>query len=193
MLERGRHWFELTMVMRDRPSLFATVTGVLAAWGMNIVKANAFSNQAGIVVDTFYFTDRFRTLELNLQEWERFKRSLIGVLMGETDLDRMLSERLRAEKLGAPKVKIDTKIEFDDSCSARSTLAQVIAQDRPGLLHQISSCLSHEKCNIEIALIDTEGQMAIDVFYLTTNGEKLSPEHERRIHKKLMESLQADT
>jgi [protein-PII] uridylyltransferase len=193
LLERGRHWFELTLVMHDRPSLFATVTGVLAAWGMNIVKANAFSNQAGIVVDTFYFTDRFRTLELNLQEWERFKRSLVGVLMGETDLDRMLNERLRAEKLGAPKVKIDTKIEFDDTCSARTTLAQVIAQDRPGLLHNISSCLSHEKCNIEIALIDTEGQMAIDVFYLTSNGEKLSAEHQRRIQKKLMETLQAAT
>ncbi len=41
-LKRGRHWYELTLVTRDRPSLFATLTGVLAAWGMNIVKANAF-------------------------------------------------------------------------------------------------------------------------------------------------------
>jgi [protein-PII] uridylyltransferase len=193
LLERGRHWFELTLVTQDRPSLFATVTGVLAAWGMNIVKANAFSNQAGVVVDTFYFTDRFRTLELNMQEWERFKRSLIGVLVGETDLEKMLRERLRAEKLGAPKVKIDTKVDFDDSCSSRSTLAQVIAQDRPGLLHRISSCLSDEKCNIEIALIDTEGQMAIDVFYLTSNGEKLTPEHQRRIQRGLMEALRADS
>jgi [protein-PII] uridylyltransferase len=159
---------------------------------MNIVKANAFSNQAGTVVDTFYFTDRFRTLELNLQEWERFKRSLVGVLLGESDLDRMLRERLRAEKTGSTKVKVDTKIDFDDTCSARSTLVQVIAQDRLGLLHGIGSCLAHQKCNIEIALIDTEGQVAIDVFYLTTNGEKLRPDHQQRVKAALAETLQAD-
>ena len=75
-LKRGRHWYELTLVTQDRPFLFAKLAGVLAAWGMNIVKANAFSNQAGTVVDTLYFTDRFRTLELNLSEWDRFKRSV---------------------------------------------------------------------------------------------------------------------
>jgi [protein-PII] uridylyltransferase len=192
LLERGRHWFELTLVTHDRPFLFASVAGVLAAWGMNIVKANAFSNQAGVVVDTFYFTDRFRTLELNLQEWERFKRSVISVLLGEADLDRMLRERMRAEKNGGAKVKVDTRIDFDDSCSTRSTLGQIIAQDRLGLLHRIASCFSHQNCNIEIALIDTEGQMAIDVFYLTSAGQKLRPDHQVRVQNALLEALQAE-
>src|SRR5215472_16104127 len=89
-LKRGRHWYELTLVTTDRPSLFATLAGVLAAWGMNIVKANAFSNQAGTVVDTLHFTDHFRTLELNLSEWDRFRRSVASVLLGEADLGKML-------------------------------------------------------------------------------------------------------
>jgi len=40
--------------------------------GMNIVKAGAFSNDAGVVVDSFQFSDVFRTIELNPSERERF-------------------------------------------------------------------------------------------------------------------------
>ena len=68
---------------------------------MNIVKAAAFSNEAGVVVDNFFFTDRFQTLELNLPEWERFKTSIHDVVMDKADLDRMLRDRLRSEKNAA--------------------------------------------------------------------------------------------
>jgi [protein-PII] uridylyltransferase len=191
-LKRGRHWYELTLVTPDRPSLFAKLAGVLAAWGMNIVKANAFSNEAGTVVDTLYFTDRFRTLELNLSEWDRFRCSVASVLLGEADLEKMLRDRQRSEKGAIAKVKVETKIEFDDSCSSTSTLLQVITQDRPRLLHRIASCLSDQECNIEIALIDTEGQMAIDTFYLTSGGKKLGAEPCRRVEKALVEELKAE-
>ncbi len=191
-LRRGRHWYELTLVAGDRPFLFAKLAGVLAAWGMNIVKANAFSNQAGTVVDTIFFTDRFRTLELNLSEWDRFRRSVASVLIGEADLDRMLRDRQRSEKGAIAKVKVETKIEFDDACSSTSTLVQVIAQDRPRLLHRIASALSDEQCNIEIALIDTEGQMAIDTFYLTSLAKKLTPAHQSQVKKALLEKLKGE-
>jgi [protein-PII] uridylyltransferase len=190
-LKRGRHWYELTLVARDRASLFATLTGVLAAWGMNIVKANAFSNQAGTVVDTLYFTDRFRTLELNLSEWDRFKRSIVAVLAGKADLDQMLRDRQRGEKSAKVKVAVETRIDFDDECSSTSTLLQVIAQDRPRLLHRISSCLSRQRCNIEIALIDTEGQMAIDTFYLTSDGKKLALDLQKKVEKSLLAELKS--
>ncbi len=80
-------------------------------------------------------------------------------------------------------------MEIDDECSAQSTLVEVIAQDQPGLLHRISSKFSSENCNIEIALIETEGQMAIDVFYLTSAGAKLTPTHQERLRAALIEEL----
>ena len=188
-LTRGRHWYELTVVTPDRPFLFARMAGALAAWGMNIVKAAAFSNSAGVVVDTFFFTDRFQTLELNLPEWERFKTSIHDVVMDKSDLERMLRDRLRSEKNTAPKVKVDTKVEVDDTCSAHSTLVEVIAQDQLGLLYRVSSQLSRQNCNIEIAVIETEGQMAIDAFYLTSGGQKLDPAHQQRVRDALLAEL----
>jgi [protein-PII] uridylyltransferase len=188
-LKQVRHWYELTLITTDRPFLFASVSGALAAWGMNIVKANAFSNAAGMVVDTFYFTDRFRTLEMNLQEWERLKKSIAAVIKGEADLARMLRDRLKSEKVNGTKVKIATQIEFDDSCSAHSTLVQILTQDRPGLLYRMCSVVSKHECNIEIALIETEGQMAIDVLYLTSDGAKLNADRRAALGQALHDEL----
>ena len=188
-LKQVRHWYELTLITTDRPFLFASVSGALAAWGMNIVKANAFSNVAGVVVDTFYFTDRFRTLELNVQEWERLKKSIAAAVKGEADVARMLRDRLKSEKANGTKVKIETQIEFDDNCSAHSTLMQVLTQDRPGLLYKMCSQISKHDCNIEIALIETEGQMAINVLYLTSGGKKLDASRQAALKRALEEEL----
>jgi [protein-PII] uridylyltransferase len=101
----------------------------------------------------------------------------------------MLRDRQRSEKSSRVKVVVETRIDFDDECSSTSTLLQVIAQDRPRLLHRVSSCLSQQRCNIEIALIDTEGQMAIDAFYLTFQGKKLTGEMQRKVEKALADEL----
>ncbi|HLK33531.1 MAG TPA: HD domain-containing protein [Terriglobales bacterium] len=188
-IERRRHWYELTVVTADRPFLFATIAGVLTAWGMSIVKANAFSNHQKTVVDIFYFTDPYRTLELNLPEWERLKRELRAVLAGEEDLERMLSSRARAPQGHSKKVAVQLRVDFDNASSSRSTLLQLIARDRPGLLHRLSSLISHEHCNIEIALVETEGQMAIDVFYLTSGSAKLDDKQQHRLRAALLEEL----
>ena len=188
-LKQVRHWYELTLLTTDRAALFASVSGALAAWGMNIVKANAFSNAAGIVVDTFYFTDRFRTLEMNVQEWDRLKKSIAAVVKGEADVSRMLRDRLKSEKAHAAKVKVSTKIDFDDASSAHSTILQMVTQDRSGLLYRMCSVISKHSCNIEIALIETEGQMAIDVFYLTKAGAKLTADDQVALGKSLQVEL----
>jgi [protein-PII] uridylyltransferase len=180
--------FELTVVTGDHPGLFSTITGALYGWGMDITKASAFSNAAGVIVDSFYFKDRFRTLELNPPERDRFKKSVVQVLLGEISLDKLLNSRLKADQKPA-RLKIETHLRFDDESSPTSTLLEVTTQDRPGLLHTISATLASEECSIEVALVDTEGAAAHDVFYLSSGGCKLKADHQRRIEWALMAEL----
>ncbi len=188
-LKRTRHWYELTVVTKDRPRLFSTVAGALAACGMNIGKAGAFSNAGGTVVDIFSFTDRYRALEMNLPAWERFKSTVHDVLSGKRDLKRMLRERLEMEKDQPGTQGATPQIQFDNECSTHSTLIEIVTQDQPGLLYRISSVFAEQECNIDIALIDTEGQTAIDVFYLTTAGGKLAPDRQERLRQALVNGL----
>jgi [protein-PII] uridylyltransferase len=180
---------EITLVMRDRELLFATMAGVLAAWGMNIVTADAFSNTQGVVVDSFRFTDGFRTLEMNESERSAFVRSAHAVLTGEESVERLLAGRRRGRRK-APKVEVATRVDYDVDASSHSTLVQVVAQDTPGLLRALSLTLASHGCNVEVALVDTEGEMAIDVFYLTRGGAKLDPAERKRLKTDLQQAIE---
>ena len=189
--QHGESVSEITLVTRDRPRLFAGMAGALAAWGMNVVTADAFANAAGVVVDSFRFIDTFRTLELNESERERFVASVRELIAGRASVEKMLSSRRRAKR-SAPRLVVETKIDFDDESSSSSTLLQVVAQDVPGLLRAISATLSELDYNVEVALIDTEGETAIDVFYLTSDGQQLGDEQMKELRKALLEAIEAN-
>lgn len=181
--------FELTVLTADRPRLFASITGTLAAWGMNILKADAFSNGSGTVLDTFRFADLHRTLELNAEEVARFKTAVADAITGEKRLEATLNGRAGDPMPARPKTSIATHVLFDDASSSHSTLMELITVDRPGLLYRVSSVLADLACNIEVALIDTEGQKVIDVFYLTHQGAKLDPARQSRVRESILASL----
>ena len=75
-IDKDQEVYRLTVVASDRPFLFASIAGALASFGMNIVKAEAFGNRHGVIVDTFHFADPLRTLELNPGEDETLLRTV---------------------------------------------------------------------------------------------------------------------
>jgi len=175
----------LTVVTGDRPGLFASLAGTLSSFGMDIVKAEAFANSSGVVVDSFTFSDPMRTLELNPDEIDRLKLVVQRVVLGREDVRKLL--RGRSKPAGAKgAVKLKPSVAFDSESSQLATLIEIVTEDRAGLLYDLASTISAAGCDIDVVLIDTEAHKAIDVFYVTVGGQKLHPDLQASLRRELL-------
>lgn len=166
---RGVH--KLTLLTKDRPGLFTAVAGAISSFGLDIVKAEAFSNASGIVLDTFTFADPHRTLELNPSEVDRLRGVVRSIVEGRQDVHALL--RGRPKPLLSPRARVAPRVTFRDDAAEVATLVEIVAQDRPGLLHDLADAITKAGCNIEVVMIDTEAHKALDVFYVTYRSTKL--------------------
>ncbi len=170
-LEKVEAAWRLTLVTADKPFLFASVAGTLSSFGMNILKAEAFSNSQGTVLDTFTFADPLRALELNPTEIDRLRITVERVVLGRVDVRQLLQNRAKPAPPSRDS-QVHPTVSFNPDASDTATLIEIVAQDRPGLLYDLAAAISAEGCNIEVVLIDTEAHKAIDVFYVTAGGHK---------------------
>lgn len=180
--ERG--FYKLTLLTKDRPALFASVAGAISSFGLNILKAEAFSNASGMVVDTFTFADPHRTLDLNPPEMDRLRGVVRKVVEGKQDADKLL--RGRPKPFLSSRVKIRPRVSFKDDASDGATLIEIVSEDRPGLLYDLANAISLAGCNIEVVMIDTEAHKALDVFYVTHQGHKLAEELQSELKSELL-------
>jgi [protein-PII] uridylyltransferase len=176
---RDAAW-ELTLVALDRPGLFAAVAASLSSFGMNILRAEAFANRRGQVLDSFTFEDPHRTLDLNPSEVDRLRAVVERAVAGKADPRELLRNRPKPS-LPSRKARVPARVAFDNAASQTATLVEIVAEDRPGLLYDLASAISALGANIEVVLIDTQAHKAIDVFYLTAKGAKLPEEMQAKL------------
>jgi [protein-PII] uridylyltransferase len=183
--------WQMTLVAGDRPGLFAGAAGTLASFGMNILKAEAFANRRGLVLDTFTFEDPNRTLDLNPSELDRLRTLAERVIAGKSDVRELLRNRPKPS-LPSRKARVPARVSFNAHASGTATLIEIVAEDRPGLLYDLASTISSGGANIEVVLIDTEAHRAIDVFYVTAGGKKLDDERQRCLDEALRKACGAE-
>ena len=175
--------YRITVVARDKPSLFASFAGAISSFGLDILKAEAFSNATGVILDTFVVGDPKRMLQLNPTEADRLGDLIQRIALGRTDAHKLMRGRGLPD---AGKRSQPPQVQFDSEACPTATLVEINTEDRPGLLYSLATVFSSSACNIDIVLVDTKGHRAIDVFYVAHDGRKLSPEMQARLKEKLL-------
>jgi [protein-PII] uridylyltransferase len=180
--------WHLVVAARDHAGLFASLCGAISAFGLNILKAEAFANRRGMVLDMFAVSDPHRNLDLNPPEVERFRVMLERAALGKIDAEELLKRR-PPPKLPSRGAHVTSVVSFNQHASETATLLEITAHDRPGLLHDIAKVISAAGCGIDVVLVDTEAHKALDVFYVTSNGCKLGDQKAAFLRAKLLEVI----
>jgi [protein-PII] uridylyltransferase len=172
VLENHDDVWELTIVTLDKPYLFSNVAGVLSYFGMDIHRGQAMTTPEGLVVDVFEFADAQGFLRQNPGASGDICRMLDRVVAGWTEVPALLRGRERSV-LYRRRSPEPPRIHFDNDHSRKYSVLEIIADDAPGLLYRISRVVSEQGCDLDLALIGTEGRKAIDVLHVTKAGHKL--------------------
>jgi [protein-PII] uridylyltransferase len=188
-LESSDGIWSLAVATLDRPFLFSNICGVLAGFGMNILRGHAFTNPNGLVLDVFQFTDDERFLELNRDAHGSMLAVLQDVVAGRAEVTALL--RGREQSVFQKKApRFDPVVRIDNDTSGRYTILDIIADNALGLLYRISRVISQHGCDVDLVLIATEGEKAIDVFHITKAGSKLTGAEQHSLTSDLQRTLE---
>lgn len=176
---------EVFVFTKDRANIFHSIVSLLGAKGFSIHDAKIITSKTGYTANTFVILDQrgkpindsYRALELS--------QSLTHSLL--TDVKPSLTKR-SAKKL--EQFRVTTQVSFVDTATRRSTLLEIVALDKPGLLVKFASVFQALNLHIHSAKITTFGEKAEDVFIISNGeGKALSEAEQTELKEKLIEEL----
>ena len=183
----ARGYTSLKVCTWDRPGLFTTISGALAATGLNILSARVFSRSDGIIIDTFFVVNAKTGGLAKRAERDKFSKLITQALL--LDGDSEFEEQTMVKREDTEEWQLPTRIRIDTQSVESRTIVEVESEDRLGLLHRISNVLTRHDLNIHVARISTEKGAAIDTFYVRTmSGGKPTDENKLDELKRALET-----
>ncbi len=179
----------------DRERFFNHITGCLTAAGFNILGAEILTRSDGIILDTFFVADARTGQPADREKREKFEHLVKKILTGAAlDLRALIAKVCPAPATykSLEGERIPTIVELDNATSDTRTIVDLQAEDRVGLLHDVSRGLAELNVNIYLAKILTEKGAAIDTFYIAErNGAKvLDPGRQKAIQNRIRQAAQ---
>ena len=156
----------------DRPGLFASIAGVMAAMRLDILNARIFTASDGRILDVFRVSHGGRSeTAMAEQRWARFRSTLEAVLEGTIEVEPLV-EKSQTTLLQKRVPRVATVIQIDNEASGLYTVVEVFTADRLGVLFQITHTLHQLGLSIHVAKISTNVDQVADVFFVTDKAGK---------------------
>ena len=166
-----REYSEMVICAEDRPGLFAQITGVFAALGLDILSARINTRGDGVILDVFRISHAGRPeVVMDPQKWIRVQETLEKVLSGTVEVACLVEKSGRQSLFKKRAPKVPTVIQIDNAAAEDFTIVEVYTQDRIGVLFSITYALRQLGLSIHLAKISTNVDQVADVFYVTGEG-----------------------
>ena len=169
--------------------LYANVAGVMTAHNRNILGSHVYSTRSGLALEVYrVMTPPGGDAERQIA-WSEFDRSLRSVLAGELAVEALQRRRGRPIGLATAPSRKPPTVSVSNEESDFYTVVDIAANDRLGLLHDLTRTIAEHGFEIYISKAATIMDQVTDTFYLKDHrGKKLG---DRRAIERLRHALRA--
>ena len=183
----------------NRHHLLAKVAGALAARNLNILSADFYTRADDLVLDIFRVCTATFNPVTNPKEIERIEKLLaeeFGIENKGVNFRSLIEKRIAPSitQSEPPNFDIPQRVYLSNEDHETTTVLEIQAQDRIGLLYDIFSVLGNLDAEVLNARISTQAGAAIDRFYLVDSNTETKITGKKRlanIERELMQCLQA--
>ncbi|MEE8206812.1 MAG: nucleotidyltransferase domain-containing protein [Nitrospinaceae bacterium] len=188
----SEEFFDLALCGQSNIGLFKNLVGTLTARALNILSAQIFSRQDGLVIIVVQVSSQqainiFGSVE---NVWKEIQNNLKDLLDQTKTLGALLKERTRLLNETPDEAALEPQIQVENYSENPFTLIRIEARDHPGMLYKIAHTFRSFGIRPHRAKIATRGGRGIDVFSVSLDGRKLNfPPLIQRVKERLINTL----
>jgi [protein-PII] uridylyltransferase len=170
---------EFIVCTRDVHGLYSNVAGTLTAHGINILASHVYTTRTGLALEVYRVSTPPGGEEERQLAWGEFQRSLERILRGEVRVSELLAGRRRpVGVLVAPGFE-PPEVSIANDQSDLYTIVDVSANDRLGLLHDLTRTIAEHGYEVYISKAANIRDQIADTFYIKDQHGRKIVESER--------------
>ena len=163
---------EFIVCAQDVHGLYSEVAGVMTACGLNILGSHVYTTRGGLALEIYRtHTPRGGPDEREML-WGEVEEQLESVRAGSIEVGELVRRRRRPVGMTRPPSRKEPRVLISNTESEFYTVVDVIANDRLGLLYDITRTIGEQGFEIYISKAATIKDQVTDAFYLKDGSAK---------------------